>query len=77
MIENINKRLGGKIEKESNSEGGRLMEGVSVEAIQEGGRLSKEGVEWSEGSQTFASRQDLVARGGDDMSTGRDSLGRN
>ena len=43
------------------------MEGVSVEAIQEGGRLSKEGVEWSEGSQTFASRQDLVARGGDDI----------
>ena len=51
------------------------MEGVSVEAIQEGGRSSRE--EWSKGSQIFASRQDLVARGGDDMSTGRDSLGRN
>ena len=31
------------MKKGSNSEGGRLMEGVSVEAIQEGGRLSKEG----------------------------------
>ena len=46
------------------------MEGVSVEAIQEGGRLSKEGAGWSEGSQTFASRQDLVARGGDDILEG-------
>ena len=48
------------------------MEGVSVEAIQEGGRgkggrwrEEEGGEEWSKGSQIFAARQDLVGRGGD------------
>ena len=45
------------------------MEGVSGEAIQEGGSWPK--VEWrSKGSQIFASRQGLVARGGGDMLEG-------
>ena len=46
------------------------MEGVSVQAIQEGGRWKggrreEGGEEWSKGSQIFAARQDLVGRGGD------------
>ena len=45
------------------------MEGVSGEAIQEGGSWPK--VEWrSKGSQIFASRQGLVARGEGDMLEG-------
>ena len=39
---------------------GRMMEGVSVEAIQEGS-------ERREGGQTVAARQDPVVRGGEDI----------
>ena len=46
--------------KEKGAIVGRMMEGVSVEAIQEGS-------ERREGGQTVAARQDPVVRGGEDM----------